>query len=139
MPTFKKKGSTIVTITIIVTLIGLYVFVALPMIAGDCISGKTALKAAAARDIALILDSMYAYPYDVTVEYNIDLRDFNVLISNKKVKVNSASISVDASSPAEYSFVPTDDDPNLPLLVKPSKIILKKENGKLSATALPAT
>lgn len=135
MAFFKKRGSEILTVTVILLLIGLYVFFALPLIAKECASGKTAMKAAVARDIALILDSIYSSPYDIVVEYDTDLKDFSVLISDKKVKVNSASISIDPA-PAEYPFVPTDDDPNFGPLIKPNKLLFKKENGKLSATAL---
>ncbi|MEK6949653.1 MAG: hypothetical protein AABX34_05495 [Nanoarchaeota archaeon] len=130
----KKGGGMLIFLAIVSILAALFVFIAMPMIAKAYASGKIALKAAAARDIALLLDAMYAHPYDVKVEYDIDLSDFKVEISNKEVKIQALSVSVDPTT-EKYPFVPINDDPNI-VLNQPKKIIFEKKNGKLSAIGI---
>jgi len=130
----KKGGGMLIFLAIVSILAALFVFIAMPMIAEAYASGKIALKAAAARDIALLLDAMYAHPYDVKVEYNIDLSDFKVEISNKEVKIESLSVSIDPIA-AKYPFVPINDNPNI-VLNKPKKIIFEKKSGELTAVGI---
>ncbi len=130
----KKRGSMLIFLAVVSILVALFVFVAMPMIAKAYASGKIALKAAAARDIALLLDAMYSHPYDIKVEYDIDLSDFKVEISNKEVKIESLSVSVDPIA-AKYPFVPINDNPDI-TLNQPIKIIFEKKSGKLSAAGI---
>lgn len=127
----KKGGGMLIFLAIVSILTALFVFVAMPMIAKAYASGKIALKAAAARDIALLLDSTYSSPFDIKAEYDIDLSDFRVAISNKEVSIESPSLSADPSA-EKYPFVPINDDPNI-ILNNPKKIIFEKKNGVLSA------
>lgn len=127
----KKRGSMLVFIAMISVVISVFIFLIMPQIAKAYVSGKLALKVAAARDIALVLDTMYSYPYDMVLEYDVDLSDFIVEVSQKTVKIKMASQTVDPIE-AKYGFVPINDDPAFTLL-KPKKIIFKKENGKITA------
>jgi len=102
----------------------------MPKIATTIASGKIALKVAAARDIALTLDTMYAYPYDMEAEYDVDLSDFRIKIKENEVQVNLISLGLDPSS-AKYGFVAVKYEPNLELK-GPKKIFFKKENGIIS-------
>lgn len=135
MAVMKKRGSMLVFITIITLLIALFVLIVYPMIAKSYASGKMALKVSAARDIALILDTMYAYPYDTEIEYNFDLRDFTVKITGTKVEIRDASFGFIGDDPttAIYSFVPANDNVNIEL-TRPQKIVFKKENGHITAS-----
>src|SRR3989338_4356688 len=129
----KKRGnSMLVFIAMIGILIALFVLLVMPQIAKAYASGKLALKAAATKDIAIILDTMYSYPYDMALEYDVDLSDFIVEISQKTVKIKMTSLSIDPSAEG-YAFVPIDDDLDF-TLSKPKKIIFKKENGKITVT-----
>lgn len=123
-----KRGSMLVPISIISLIIMGIVGFGLPKIAENAASGKVALKTAAARDIALILDTMYAYPYDVEMEYNFDLSDFTVEICGKKVKISEGGLDPTA---AQYPFVPVDDNPKF-VSDNPEKIFFKKEEGKIT-------
>ena len=121
-----KRGSMLVFISIITLVIGIFVGVMYPQIAKTY--SKLPLKTAASRDIALILDTMYAYPYDIEIEYGYDLSDFIVLISEEKVKISEGGTD---PSPAEYPFVPI-GNVEVITLTNPEKIIFKKENGVLT-------
>ncbi len=131
-----KRGSMITVITLVILVVALFVFVAIPQIAKVYASGKAALKASAARDIALTLDAIYASPYDMEIEYNFDLSDFKVTISGNKVKVYGKSYGEPRSDPtlAQYDFVSVNDAPNF-ALDQPKKIVFKKFEGVLSITA----
>ena len=132
MAYMKKKGNMLVFLAIISVLVAIFVFIAMPKIAESYASGKIALKIVAARDIALTLNTIYAYPYDVKMDYDVDLSDFTVKIADKEVQVSFASLSIDPK-PAEYPFVPVGENPNF-ILNKPKKIAFGKKEGKLTVT-----
>ena len=123
-----KRGSMLVPISIISLIIIGIVGFGLPKIAENAASGKVALKTAAARDIALILDTIYAYPYDVEIEYDVDLNGFTVEICKKKVKISEGGLDPTA---AQYPFVPVGDNPKF-VSDNPEKILFKKEEGKIT-------
>tara|TARA_B100000315_G_C14282864_1_gene453826 strand:+ start:22 stop:471 length:450 start_codon:yes stop_codon:yes gene_type:complete len=129
-----KRGSiTYVLIVIIILILALVVFLTIPMIAQSYASGKIALKVAAAKDIALILDTIYSYPYDTELRYDVDLSDFKVDIFNNTVKIYEKSYGSPGADPklAQYSFVPVNDILGF-TLEKPKSIEFKKENGKIT-------
>ena len=131
----KKRGSMLVFIAVITLLVALLVGVFLPMIAETYASQKAALKAAACRDIALILDTMYAYPYDFEMDYDYDLSSFVVNISQNKVRIYDPSFDILTEDPtrAEYPFIPVDDDPSFKLY-NPQNIHFTKVNRVLTVT-----
>ena len=75
-----------------------------------------------ARDIALILDSIYAAPNDISIDYDLD--DKIIEFKGNKIKVGGAIRLT------EYSFA-NDIISNIDGIYK-DKIIIKKENGKIS-------
>ena len=128
-----KRGSiTYVLIVIIILIMAIVVFLTIPMIAKSYASGKIALKVAAARDIALILDTIYSYPYDTELRYDVDLSDFKVDIVNNNVKIYEKSYGSPGADPklAQYSFVVVDDNPNF-FLDEPENIVFEKKDGKM--------
>jgi hypothetical protein len=98
-----------------------------------------ALKTAATRDMALIIDAIYSSPYDIEIDYDYDLSKLIVDISQSSVKIYDASlVSVDngiiqGSDPnfAKYSFVPVDDNPNI-ILDRPKRILFSKTDDGLN-------
>ena len=129
-----KRGQMVI-IAIIIVVIAVFVGITYPKIAKSLGTGKVALKTAAARDIAFIIDSIYSFPYDVQLEYDYDLSDFIVKISYNTVEIYEAQYSTpekDLTS-AAYSFVPVKDSPEF-ILNKPKKIVFKKTGDKLEIT-----
>ena len=131
-----KKRGQLVIISLIDMVVAAIVFLSIIRISMDLSTGKTALKVAAAKDIALIIDTVYAYPYDVEFEYNVDLSKFIVEISENSVKVYDASrvkigedkkINGKDMFLAEYSFAPVNEKPNF-IFDNAKKIVFKKEN-----------
>ncbi len=129
----KKGGATLLHLALISIMVSIFIF-SIIIVAKAYASGKIALKAAAAKDIALLLDSMYASPFDARAEYDIDLSDFRVVISHKEVSIEFPSLSVDPAA-KKYPFVPINDNPDI-ILNNPKKIIFEKKNGALSATGV---
>lgn len=92
-------------------------------------SSKDTLKLEASRDIAFILNTIYASPYDVEVDgYDVDLSGFKVEIS--KNEFGEFNVKVDDR---EYSFVPVNDNPNF-IFDGPNKLIFSKKDGKVTIT-----
>lgn len=130
-----KRGSMLVFISIIIIIVALFSILIYTHIAKNYGTGKIALKTAAARDIALILDTIYSYPYDIQIDYDYDLSDFIVEIYDNKVEIYDAEYSTPEAdfTSAEYSFVPVDDNPNF-VLDEPTEIVFEKKNGILIVT-----
>ncbi len=133
-----KKGSMLVFIAIIGIVVAAFVFLALPKIADEYASGKVALKTAAARDIALILDTIYSSSYDIELDYPVDLSGFTVEISDNTVKIYDTSLGELDPLLAQYSFVPIKDEASSTLpsftLTGPNGISFVKTGSALSIT-----
>ncbi|MFC2016631.1 hypothetical protein ACFLUF_02835 [Chloroflexota bacterium] len=130
-----KRGMSMLGYILIVTLVlGLLFSIVYPKLAKEYNSGIVALKAAAAKDIALTLETMYASPYDAKLQYDFDLSYFTVEISEKKVKIYDSSLGM-AKDPtaAEYPFVPIGSGITK-TLYKPEKIVFEKKEGILTVT-----
>lgn len=78
-------------------------------------------KVVTAREIALIIDALYSYPYDVAVSYEKDLTGLIVEISGENIFVYDSRFSRNLDPTlAAYRFYPTG----------PNKIDAKLENAK---------
>lgn len=138
----KKKSSLYILIGLITLFLVISVIIIFPLIARN-LGGKFALKTAAARDIALTLDTIYAYSYDIELEYDFDLSDFVVEISENIVKIHEQKHVVVIGNnlegsdpvPGKYNFVPVNDKPNF-VLDKPKKLVFKKENDILTVIGI---
>jgi len=137
MAYFKRRGSMLVFLAIIGIVISVFIIIVFPSIAKSYASGKFALKVAAVRDIALTLDTIYAYPYDLELIYDVDLSDFRVRITQNAVHLDLIELSLDPTT-AKYSFTQTNKDELdfiIPIeLEMPKKINFKKTDGKVSVT-----
>ena len=137
-----KKRGNLALLGLVVMVVAVIVFLTYMQVTDYYATGKIALKTAAANDMALIIDAIYASPYDAVVEYDYDLSLFVVEISQNKVTLYDAADTevdddvVDSSDnfPSSYSFVPVDDEPEF-VLDRPKKIIFSKTNGELTITA----
>lgn len=128
------RGTQLLLVALFLVIIALLVGLGYPAIANEYVSGKIALKIAAARDIALVIDTIYASPNDMIIYYDVDLSDFVVKIENKIVKVQSYDRDPTA---AQYGFVPINDDPGVPTPItinNPKKIKFQKSGGDLTVT-----
>ena len=112
-------------ITIIIIVVALVVALMLPYIAKAYASGDVVLRTAAARDIALTISMIYAYPYDMEATYDFDLSKFLVKISENQVTVGK-----DLKRGSKYNFVAIGDDKPGFILKNPKKIIFGKKDGK---------
>ncbi|MFH0868510.1 MAG: hypothetical protein V1831_04305 [Candidatus Woesearchaeota archaeon] len=132
----KKRGAlNWMVIALIVLVVALFVAFSIPKIAQSLGTGKIALKTAAARDIAFVIDSIYAYPYDVTLNYDYNLGDFIVLISDNQVVIYESKYTSPENDPipARYSFAPVKESPSF-VLTKPKQIVFQKNGDKLTIT-----
>ena len=131
----------LILIAIVTLFVSLFVGLTYSQVTKYYATGKIALKTASAKDIALIIDAIYASPYNLELEYNYDLTDFVVEISNNRVRlygtsfvrVNNGIVQGDDPFFAQYSFVTINDNPEF-LFDKPNRLKFTKTNGKLTIT-----
>jgi hypothetical protein len=141
---FMRKRGQLVFNSLVGIILGSIAFVMLPMIGKACATGEICLKAAASKDIALIIDSIYSYPYNIQIEYDYDLKGLIVDISQGSVKIyRKSSVTLEGNEIKEirrdptlkkYEFAPINnyvEDLNI-VLDQPKTIIFKKEDGKLT-------
>ena len=64
----QKRGEELIVIVVATVLVAAFVGLSYLFISNSLSTGKTALKIAASRDMALAIDTMYAYPYDMELE-----------------------------------------------------------------------
>lgn len=136
----KKGGSTLTFLALLILLISVIVWFSYLEGGKKFAKKEISLKAASAKNIALMIDTIYAYPYDMEIEYDIDLSKFVVEISENSVKIHDSSlVNVDSNKKlvgkdenfAQYGFVPINDDPTF-IFDKPKDFIFKKIDGKLT-------
>jgi len=124
-----KKGSIVIRAIIFVT-ISAVILGGLIYIGKSYGSGEVYRKLIIAKEIALILDAIYAYPYDSLVYYEKDLTGLIVEVSNNKVIVYNAQFNnrnLDPTS-VDYSFIPTTINKINAKLENPKKIKFQKFN-----------
>ena len=112
----------IMIVGLVVAIIAALMF---PIIAKAYASGDIILKITAVRDIALTIDTIYSYPQDLELEYDVDLSKFKVEISEGEVKIDRE----------KYAFSPIGESPDV-ILDKPKKILFSKEDGVLTITGI---
>lgn len=138
----RKRGQLILN-SLIGIILGSIAFVALPLIGKACATGEICLKAAASKDIALIIDTLYSSPYDIEIQYDYNLKGLVVDISQGSVKIyGKSSVTLEGNEIKElrrdptlkkYGFAPISnsvEDLNI-ILNQPKTIIFKKVNGEI--------
>jgi competence protein ComGC len=135
----KRGGFTLSALGLVAIVMSAFLIIVIPLVAKEAASGKLAKKTVVARDLALLLDSIYAYPFDTEVTYDVNLDGLTVLIENGMVQV-----SVDKNifgylqdpSARKYYFAPVNDNPVYPPMTNPKKLIFKKIDGIVSITPI---
>ena len=89
----------------------------------EAATGVNLQKEFLARDLALTLDSVYAAPNDIFIDYELDDKII-------EIKGNFIKVIKEFTIPVEYYFA-NDSLSNIDGTYK-DKIIIKKENGKMS-------
>lgn len=129
-----KRGQIVLKGAII---LGFAVFVVLSFsYLGNKIGSRDTLKREiASKEIALILDEMYAYPYDTVINYEKDLSGLTVEILNGEVIVYDSRFFGYNQDPLrkKYPFFQTGDAEIKARLENPKIITLQKTNNALTA------
>jgi len=127
------KGSLVVR-AIIFIVMSLVILASLIYIGKSYGSGEIYKKEIAAKEIALLINTLYAYPYDMVVNYDKDLTGFIIDISDNKVVVYNAEFNrkdLDSTF-REYEFVPTTFNKIKVKLESPKRIKFEKSKDLLS-------
>lgn len=127
------KGSLIVR-AIIFLVVSLVIMSSLIYIGRAFGSGEVYKKTIAAKEIALTIDTLYAYPYDMVVYYEKDLTGLIVEISDNKVAIYNAEFDRKNLDPTfkEYYFIPTNANKISAKLENPKRIKFEKSKDLLT-------
>lgn len=130
-----KRGQLVLK-AVIDLIISAAIIFAFPYIGQSFGSGDVYKKEIVAKEIALIIDSLYAYPYDIVVYYEQDLTGFIIEISNDEVIVYSiTSNGYDSDlTYKKYKFFQTGDNVIKAKLESPKRIKFEKQTNQLTIT-----
>ena len=94
-------------------------------------------KEAAAKDIALIIDSLYATPGDATIRYGQDLSKHTIWTQNNTIIVYKTNFGKSDITKGIYKFIgPSMDE----IIVRdPETLIIEKKNGKIRLYSMQRT
>ena len=122
-----KRGSIIVEAIIFLALSVMIIF-AIPSIGQAYGKSDIYKKEIAAKEIALIIDTLYAYPYDTVINYDKDLTGFKVEISDSIVIIYSSSFGSFNLDPTyrKYEIISTGSNKIKAKLENPNKIKFEK-------------
>ena len=113
------------------------ILVLYPKLAETYVKGEVTRKAVAAREIALIIDTIYAYPYDITIDYDIELSGFTLEISDQVVTAYDSRLGkILDPSLARYRFFTTDNNNLQFKLESPKKIRFEKIKNKVEVSKI---
>ena len=87
-------------------------------------------KDAVARDIALIIDSLYANPGDTIIKYKEDLSKHTVWIKDNTVVIYKTSFGRTDITSGKYKFIGRSIDETI--VRSPTHLIIEKRNNKIS-------
>ncbi len=132
-----KRGQLVLK-ALIVLVISAAIIILYPYIGAQFGSRDVYKREIAAREIALIIDTLYAYPYDVTISYEKDLTGLSLEISDNKIKIYGARFNNYLLDPSnrKYDFIPTGAIKTKLKLENPEKIKFEKLNGELSVNEI---
>lgn len=90
-------------------------------------------KSAVAKDLALIIDELYAVPGDVVISYQNDLSEYGVYIKDNSVRVYSTDAGLLDVTSGQYTFFGLKIQETK--IENPKQLIISKVNGKITLSA----
>lgn len=127
-----KRGQIVVKF-IIILMVSAAIILIYPYIGEKFGKGDAYKKTTIAREIALIIDALYSYPYDAVVYYDRDMTGLNLEITEGKAVIYDSiflSKNLDPTH-AEYRFFTTGNtNPNIKL-ENPKKLRIEKTKNNL--------
>ena len=87
------------------------------------------VKAAMARDLALLIESMYAVPGDVEYIYPEDVSKYTITVKDNVVKVSSSGLDFIDSKTASFEYVGVGEGRIVAKMEDSRKIKILKEGG----------
>lgn len=87
-------------------------------------------KTAIARDISLIIDSLYSIPGDAKIEYSNDISKYSILVKNNEVRIYKTTYDLTDVTKGKYIFYgPKIQETRV---IHPDILIIEKKDGKIS-------
>lgn len=125
----QKRGSLIYKGLIVTIAIGIVILIYTE--AGASFGSQRAFyKLAVAKDIALLIDSLYAMPGDVKTAYDKDLSKYAIVVNANVVKVYETNLGIADITSAQYKFF--GHEISNVKVENPKHLIITKTNDKIT-------
>lgn len=125
----KKRGFLSIKALIIVIICAIIIIAFIQ--AGKSLGSRdNYYKEAAAKDIALIIDSLYATPGDATIRYEQDLSKHTVWVQDTTVIVYKTTFGRSDITKGIYRFIGASIDETV--VRDPDTLIIEKRNNRIS-------
>lgn len=134
---FMAKRGFLALKTIITIAMAVFVLVATSYIAKEFGTAEIYRKEVAAKEIALTLDVLYAYPYDTVVYYDKDMTGMIVEVAGNKVIIYDSRFSSSSLDPTsrKYDFSQAGSNPLKARIANPKILKFEKIGGKIGVSA----
>ena len=131
----KKRGKSIFK-ALFVIVISAIIALFFPYIGKSYGTGKAYFKLAAAKDLSLLIDTLYAYPGDAYVVYSIDLKGYTIKFYSDKIIVFDSEIGEIDPTAGIYKFVKTDEKIIETEIKEPKTLVFDKSNNEIKINKL---
>lgn len=131
----KKRGQLIYK-ALAVIVVSAFIVLFFPYIGKVYGSGEAYSKLAVAKDLALLIDTLYAYPGEMHVVYSVDLTGYTLKISSKEVIIYDSDIGEIDPTSATYKFVKTDEKIIETKIESPTSLAFDKKNNEIKIQKL---
>ena len=131
-----KKRGQLVYKALIVIVIAAFIIFFFPYVGKVYGSGEAYSKLAVAKDLALLVDTLYAYPGNIYVVYSTDLTGYTIKISSNEIIVYDSEIGEIDPTAGIYKFIKTDEKIIEAEIKSPKSLAFNKENNEIKIKKL---
>ena len=131
----KKRGQLIYK-ALIVVIIAAFIAFFFPYVGKVYGGGEAYSKLAVAKDLALLVNTLYAYLGDSYVVYSVDLDGYTIKISSDKIIVYDSEIGEIDPTAGIYKFIKTDEKIIEAEIKDPKSLAFDKSNNEIKIEKL---
>ncbi|MFW9876296.1 MAG: hypothetical protein ACFFG0_24635 [Candidatus Thorarchaeota archaeon] len=131
----KKRGQLIYK-ALIVIVISAFIALFFPYVGKVYGSGEVYSKLAVAKDLALLIDTLSAYPGDMHIVYPVDLTGYTIKVNSNRVLIYDSAIGEIDPTASVYKFVKAGEKIIEVEIKDPKNLVLNKEDNEIKIQKL---
>jgi len=131
-----KKRGQLVYKALIVIVISAFIALFFPYVGKVYGSGEVYSKLAVAKDLALLVDTLYAYPGDMHIVYSTDLTGYTLKVNSNEIIIYDSDIGEIDPTAGIYNFVKSDEKIIEAEIENPISLVFDKKDDEIKIQKL---